>query len=153
MRFPFVGTDSASGRVRRRQPARVARFALPLLVALAATYGITAFRAYADAQRKGQVLLARIEATANRQNVEESTVTGLGIVVRDRSDAAIEVPLSSLRSKILTLRFQARDYLEELEELGFERDVLAEVSKAFQAYQGTLDVQLRLLDSGSFDEA
>ena len=83
MRFPFVGTDSAGGRVRRRKPARAARLALPLLVAVAATYGITAFRAYADEQRKGQVLLARIEATANRQNVEESTVTGLGIVVRD----------------------------------------------------------------------
>jgi diguanylate cyclase (GGDEF)-like protein len=153
MRFPFVGTDSAGGRVRRRQPARAARLALPLLVALAATYGITAFRAYADEQRKGQVLLARIEATANRQNVEESTVTGLGIVVRDRSDAAIEVPLSSLRPKILTLRFQAREYVEELEKLGFEREVLAEVSKAFEAYQDTLDAQLRLLDGGSFDEA
>jgi diguanylate cyclase (GGDEF)-like protein len=153
MRFPLVDTDSAGGRVRRRQPARAARLALPLLVALAATYGITAFRGYADEQRKGQVLLARIEATANRQNVEESTVTGLGIVVRDRSDAAIEVPLSSLRPKILTLRFQARDYVEELEKLGFEREVLAEVSKAFEAYQDTLDAQLRLLDNGSFDEA
>jgi diguanylate cyclase (GGDEF)-like protein len=153
MRFPLVGTGSAGGGLRRRLPARAARIALPLLVALVATYGITAFRANADDRRRGQVLLAHIEATANRQNVEESTVTGLGIVVRDRSEAAIEIPLEDLRPTIVTLRFRARDALIELDELGFENEAITEVSRAFEAYQDILDAQLRLLDQGSFDEA
>src|SRR5918996_763695 len=96
---------------------------------------------------------ARLEAAANRQNVEESTVTGLGLVFRDRSDAAIEIPLRDLLPTLSKLRFRARDYLEELEELGFEREVLAEVSEGFETFQNTLDVQLRLLDRGAFDEA
>jgi diguanylate cyclase (GGDEF)-like protein len=153
MRFPLWGRDSAGGRLRRSLPARAAGVALPLLVALGATYGITAFRANADDRRKGQVLLAQIEAGANRQNVEESTVTGLGIVVRDRSQAAIEIPLRGLSPTILILRSRARDDLIDLDRLGFENEAIAKVSKAFEAYQDILDAQLHLLDRGSFDEA
>jgi diguanylate cyclase (GGDEF)-like protein len=153
MRLPLLGRDSTGGRLRRLLQARATGVALSLLVAIGATYGITAFRANADERRKGQVLLAQIEAAANRQNVEESTVTGLGIVVRDRSDDAIEIPLRDLSPTIVSLRFRARDQLAELDHLGFENESIAELSKAFEAYQDILDAQLRLLDQGSFDEA
>jgi diguanylate cyclase (GGDEF)-like protein len=153
MRLPLLGRDSTGGRLRRLLQARATGVALSLLVAIGATYGITAFRANADERRKGQVLLAQIEAAANRQNVEESTVTGLGIVVRDRSDDAIEIPLRDLSPTIVSLRIRARDHLTELDRLGFENKSIAELSKAFEAYQNILDAQLRLLDQGSFDEA
>ncbi|MGH2818690.1 MAG: putative bifunctional diguanylate cyclase/phosphodiesterase [Actinomycetota bacterium] len=153
MRFSLLGRDSAGAQLRPWLPARAARVALPLLVALGATYGITAFRANADDRRKGQVLLAQIEAGANRQNVEESTVTGLGIVVRDRSEAAIEIPLRGLSPTIAILRRRARDDLIELDRLDFENEAIAKVAEAFEAYQDILDAQLRLLDRGSFDEA
>ncbi|HEX2049896.1 MAG TPA: bifunctional diguanylate cyclase/phosphodiesterase [Actinomycetota bacterium] len=147
-----AGTPAGGRRARARRRASVA-LVVPALVAAAATFGINELRANADRHRRAQVLLARVETYAHRQNVAESTVTGFGLVARRGPNATFERELVALPQAIAQLRDRARRALDELDAAMGGEGAPESVAAAFGRFQATLETQIRLLRAGDFDDA
>jgi diguanylate cyclase (GGDEF)-like protein/PAS domain S-box-containing protein len=127
-------------------------FIIPILLTVLAVFGITTVSSNADKRRQGQILLARIDAAANRQSVLVSEVSGLGIVVRDNANPSFERSLRDLPVRIDQHSSQIEADLLRLQELS-PPEMIATVARQSAAYQKILDRQVLLLVDRRFDEA
>ena len=146
------------GVLRRRRSGQGARsvwfgFIIPILLTLLAVFGITTVSSNADDRRQGQILLARVDAAANRQSVLVSEVSGLGIVVQDTANLSFERSLADLPVRIEQHNRQIEADLKRLQELSPPEMELASVAAHSEAYQKILARQVLLLLDRRFDEA
>jgi diguanylate cyclase (GGDEF)-like protein/PAS domain S-box-containing protein len=143
--------------LKRRRAGRSVRsvwfgFIIPILLTLLAVFGITTVSSNADKRRQGQILLARLDAAANRQNVLVSEVSGLGIVVLNTANPSFERSLRDLPVRIEQHNRQIEADLQQLEELS-PPEMVATVAAHSEAYQKILERQVLLLLDRRFDEA
>ncbi len=103
--------------------------------------------------RVAQVLLARVESLSNRQNVKESTVTGLGVATGHRASFVVRREIEGLPAEISELRDLGANALQDVTELGVGGDDLDSVREAFAGYQKVLTTQLGLLETDEFTQA
>lgn len=125
----------------------------PVVVALAALFGINTFRATADEHRQGQILLARVDAAANRQGVIVSNVSGLGIVVREDRNPIFERDLQALPTKIEEIGDQIAADMTSLSRISAAEHELRNVESSLDMYQSVVERQVDLLTARAFDEA
>jgi diguanylate cyclase (GGDEF)-like protein len=137
---------------QRRWSARVLLLAA-VSVALLATLGISGLRNNADRRRVSQVLLARVESLSNRQNVKESTVTGLGVAAESRPSPVIRREIDDLRVSLSQLRELGEASLQDVSDLGVGDQELTSVRESFARYQKVLETQVGLLDADEFTQA
>jgi diguanylate cyclase (GGDEF)-like protein/PAS domain S-box-containing protein len=150
--FGGVASDAVRVRPGRRVAAAIGLF-LPIAVVLMAGFGIIAIRQRADERREAQVMLSRIEASANRQRVLESNALELGLVAEGRPNATLERELAQLPEEMARLDAEVGDALSRLRVAAGDGPELAELATAVQRYQISLDAQTALLSAGRFDES
>ena len=126
---------------------------VPIIVTMIAAYGIDTFRVNADERRRGQILLARIGANANRQEVLVSEVTGVGVVVHSEKNPVFDSDLADLPVKVEVLRRQISDDMDALGSLAPPEMELGRVDATFDGYERLIDRQLALLKQRDFDDA
>ncbi|MDQ3957866.1 MAG: diguanylate cyclase, partial [Actinomycetota bacterium] len=126
---------------------------LPVCVVLTAGFGIITIRHRADVRREAQVLLSRIEASANRQRVLESNALELGLVAEGRPNATLDRELANLPGDVAALQLEVETSLAGLEGVAGGTPELARLDAAVRRFHSTLDAQLQLLTSRRFDES
>lgn len=151
----FRRTDAgASSEARFFVPLKHARIimVLPFVLTALAIYGLNTVRDYSDDRRVGQLMLARVEAAASRQNVVESGTLQLAVVA-DAKDPGVVRAVTGLRESIEPLQRLADTYMKEVRAQGLPRPIADRLEATLDAYHRTLDTQIELLEEGEFDQA
>ena len=145
---------AASSEARFFVPLKHARLImiLPFILAALAIYGLNAVRDYSDDRRVGQLMLARVEAAASRQNVLESGTLQLAVVA-DAKDPEVVRAVTGLRENIEPLQSLAETYMADVRAQGLPGPIADRLDGALTAYHTTLNTQVDLLEEGDFDEA
>jgi diguanylate cyclase (GGDEF)-like protein len=125
---------------------------LTVLIPLAAIYGISTVRHSSAELHRAQVILARLDATTNRQSLIESNALQLGVVEGLGGNPALERSLDALPGDISSLEREVDSQLTELERLG-PTQVTAEVVELAGEYEERLGTQVELLQEREFDQA
>ena len=150
--FAGVTSDAVRARPGRRVAGAIG-LVLPIVVVLAAGFGIIAIRQRADERREAQVMLSRIAASSNRQRVLEANALELGLVADGRPNVTLERELSGLPAEISRLELEVSEALTTLRAAGPSPAELDELTLAVNRYQAVLDAETTLLASGRFGES
>lgn len=126
---------------------------VPALVTVVAVLGISALRSNSDERRRGQILLARIDAAANRQGQLASTVSSLAIVVQEGDNPAFERDLDALPREIITLGGRIERDLAALATLSPPEQELGSVDATLAAFEKSLNTEIAILEDREFDDA
>ena len=153
-RRPETPVITPSWQEHERSRRGLFSFGAAVLVIMITGLGIGYVREAADARRRGQVELARLEAYTNEQLAEISELTTLSTIIPNKERLVFRTDLSALPKDMADLERLARGSLDMVEELeGGDAGELSEVRERFRQYEDSLETQTRILQEGDFDQA